>query len=263
MKGNYFFLVMFLMTTFCYTQTIFINEIHYDNTGADVDEGVEIAGPSGTDLAGYKVHLYNGSDSSEYATAITLSGIIPNQQNNRGTLWFSQSGIQNGDPDGLALVDNLGVVIQFLSYEGVIIATDGPANGMTSIDIGVVESSSTPIGESLQLVGTGNVYTDFTWVGPTTASPGALNSNQTLSVVKNKIEGFVLFPNPVTEGKLYMISSNNVTKQVQIYTMLGQQVYLSSVQINEAIDVSSLKKGIYMLHIEEEGKIATRKLVIN
>ncbi len=249
------------MTTFCYTQTIFINEIHYDNTGADVDEGVEIAGPSGTDLSGYKVHLYNGSDSIEYATAITLSGIIPNQQNNRGTLWFSQSGMQNGAPDGLALVDNLGVVIQFLSYEGVITAIDGPAIGLTSEDIGVNEPGA--VGESLQLVGTGNVYTDFTWVGPTTASPGALNSNQTLSVVKNKIEGFVLFPNPVTEGKLYMISSNNVTKQVQIYTMLGQQVYLSSVQINEVIDVSSLKKGIYMLHIEEEGKIATRKLVIN
>ncbi|WP_456463123.1 hypothetical protein, partial [Lutibacter sp.] len=74
MKRNYFFLVMFFMTIFCYTQTIFINEIHYDNTGADVDEGVEIAGPSGTDLSGYKVHLYNGSDSSEYGTAITLSG---------------------------------------------------------------------------------------------------------------------------------------------------------------------------------------------
>lgn len=261
MKKNYFFLVMFLVTTFCYTQTIFINEIHYDNTGADVDEGVEIAGPSGTDLSGYKVHLYNGNDSSEYGTAITLSGIIPNQQNNRGTLWFSKTLIQNGSPDGLALVDNLGVVIQFLSYEGIITATDGPAIGLTSEDIGVNEPGA--VGESLQLVGAGNVYTDFTWVGPTTASLGALNSNQTLSVVKNKIEGFVLFPNPVTEGKLYMISSNNATKQVQIYTMLGQQVYLNNVQINEAIDVTSLKKGIYLLHIEEEGKIATRKLVIN
>ncbi len=251
---------MFFMTIFCYTQTIFINEIHYDNTGADVDEGVEIAGPSGTDLSGYKVHLYNGSDSSEYGTAITLSGIIPNQQNNRGVLWFSKTLIQNGSPDGLALVDNLGGVIQFLSYEGIITATNGPAIGLTSEDVGVNEPGA--VGESLQLVGTGNVYTDFSWVGPTTASPGALNSNQTLSVVKNKIEGFVLFPNPVTEGKLYMISSNNTTKQVEIYTMLGQQVYLNSVQINEAIDVTSLKKGIYMLHIEEEGKIATRKLVI-
>jgi len=250
------------MTTFCYTQTIFINEIHYDNTGADVDEGVEIAGPSGTDLTGYEVFLYNGSGATYAPTKITLSGIIPNQQNNRGVLWFLKESIQNGSPDGLALVDNLGIVIQFISYEGVITATDGPAIGLTSEDIGVSESGSTPIGESLQLVGTGNVYTDFSWVGPTTASTGALNSNQTLSVMRNQIEGFVLFPNPVTDGKLYMISSNNAIKQIQIYTMLGQQVYLNSLQTNETIDVTSLKKGIYMLHIEEEGKIATRKLVI-
>ncbi len=33
--------------------TIFINEIHYDNTGGDAGEGVEIAGPAGTDLSGW------------------------------------------------------------------------------------------------------------------------------------------------------------------------------------------------------------------
>ena len=29
---------------------IFINEVHYDNVGNDEGEGVEIAGPAGTDL---------------------------------------------------------------------------------------------------------------------------------------------------------------------------------------------------------------------
>src|SRR5690606_35449458 len=31
---------------------VFINEIHYDNTGTDAGEFVEVAGPAGTDLAG-------------------------------------------------------------------------------------------------------------------------------------------------------------------------------------------------------------------
>jgi hypothetical protein len=35
--------------------TVFINEIHYDNNGTDVNEGVEIAGPAGTNLTGWKV----------------------------------------------------------------------------------------------------------------------------------------------------------------------------------------------------------------
>ena len=36
---------------------IFINEIHYDNVGIDDDEGIEVAGPAGTDLAGYEAQL--------------------------------------------------------------------------------------------------------------------------------------------------------------------------------------------------------------
>ncbi len=29
-------------------QEVFINELHYDNSGTDADEGIEIAGPAGT-----------------------------------------------------------------------------------------------------------------------------------------------------------------------------------------------------------------------
>ena len=48
------------------------------------------------------------------------------------------SGIQNGSPDGLALVDGDGTVLEFLSYEGAMTrAPAGPPPGMTSTDIGV------------------------------------------------------------------------------------------------------------------------------
>ena len=42
--------------------TVFINEIHYDNVGTDAGEAIEIAGPAGTDLTGWSVVLYNGSN---------------------------------------------------------------------------------------------------------------------------------------------------------------------------------------------------------
>lgn len=132
-----------------------INEIHYDNTGTDTNEGVEIAGKAGTDLTGWKVVLYNGNDRASYYT-LNLSGTIPNEQGGYGTSWFARVGIQNG-PDGLALVSPTGVV-QFLSYEGSFTATNGPASGMTSVDIGVSEASNSPIDQSLQLQGTGNEY---------------------------------------------------------------------------------------------------------
>lgn len=143
---------------------IWINEIHYDDVGTDIGEAVEVAGVAGTDLTGWRLVFYNGNGGASYAT-VTLSGTIGNQSNGYGTLQFAgpAGGIQNGAPDGIALVDNFGRVVQFLSYEGTMVATDGPANGLTSTDIGVAEEPPVADGFSLQLVGAGGSYADFTW----------------------------------------------------------------------------------------------------
>ena len=160
--------------------TVFINEIHYDNSSTDINEGIEIAGPPGTDLTGWNLVLYNGGSGRSYAS-INLSGIIPAQQDDGcGVVSFQKDGIQNGAPDGLALVDDSGSVLQFISYEGSFAAVGGPADGLTSIDIGVLEPTSTPVGHSLQLVGTGSAAEDFTWSGPSTNSFGQINEGQNL-----------------------------------------------------------------------------------
>ena len=130
-----------------------INEFHYDNTGGDVGEFIEIAGDVGTDLSGYSLVLYNGSNGTVYNT-FNLSGILAGD----GILALDTVGLQNGAPDGIALVGPDGTVIEFLSYEGTLTATDGPAIGQTSVDVLASESSSTPVGDSLQL------QDDGTWV---------------------------------------------------------------------------------------------------
>lgn len=155
-----------------------INELHYDNAGSDTNEFVEVAGPAGLNLSGWKLIAYNGSGGAQYLT-VNLSGSIPDEQNGFGTLAFSMTGLQNGAPDGIALVDGSGVVIQFLSYEGSFMATNGPANGLTSIDIGVSESESTPTGYSLRLSGAGSQYSDFSWQSPAAHSSGSKNTGQT------------------------------------------------------------------------------------
>ena len=172
-------LAVSLFPVAAHAQAVFINEIHYDNTGTDAGEAVEIAGPAGTDLSTYSIELYNGTGGVIYDTDV-LSGLIPNQQNGFGTVSLSYpvNGIQNGAPDGVALVKS-GVVIQFLSYEGSFTATNGTASGMTSTDIGVSELGTEAVGNSLQLQGTGNVYTNFTWAGPIGQTAGARNTGQT------------------------------------------------------------------------------------
>jgi len=156
---------------------VFINEIHYDNTGADTGEAIEVAGPAGTNLTGWNLVLYNGSNGAVYNTT-PLSGTLANQQNGFGTFSVSISGIQNGAPDGVALVDGTNTVVQFLSYEGSLTATGGPANGMTSTNIGVSESSSTPVGESLQLMGFGTMAGAFAWTASAPETFGLPNAGQ-------------------------------------------------------------------------------------
>ena len=69
MKKLYFLLFTFLIGLVTFSQTtVFINEIHYDNSGGDLNEGVEIAGPAGTDLSTYTITLYNGSGGASYNT---------------------------------------------------------------------------------------------------------------------------------------------------------------------------------------------------
>jgi uncharacterized protein len=166
---------------------VFINEIHYDNASTDVGEAIEIAGPAGTDLTGWKLVRYNGNTPTAAtvytspAASETLSGTIPNNSNGYGfvVVNYPVDGLQNGGNDGVALVNASNQVVQFLSYEGVATASNGPAAGLTSTDIDVSETGTTPAGFSLQLSGSGSTYQDFTWSAPADDSFGAVNAGQT------------------------------------------------------------------------------------
>jgi predicted extracellular nuclease len=163
--------------------TAWINEFHYDNTGTDTGEFIEIAGVAGTDLTGWSLVLYNGANGTAYTTT-ALSGVIANQSNGYGTIaiTYPSNGLQNGAPDGFALVDDSGNVVQFLSYEGTFTAVGGAANGLTSTAIPISQTGTEPAGSSIQLTGTGTSYADFTWTeteGATANTAGAVNTGQT------------------------------------------------------------------------------------
>lgn len=160
-----------------------INEIHYDNVGTDINEMIEIVieNAGSHTLADFEVTLYNGNGGSEYGTETIDNFSSDDSEGNYTFYTWLPSSIQNGGPDGLALSYG-GTLIQFLSYEGSFTATDGVANGETSLDIGVEETGSTLSTESLQLTGIGTEYSDFTWQTPATATDGSLNSEQYFEV---------------------------------------------------------------------------------
>ncbi len=158
---------------------VWINEIHYDNTGTDTNEGVEIAGAAGVDLSYYTVFAYNGADGSAISSN-RLSGTVDDEGCGYGAVWVPYAGLENG-PDAVALVRFETNVVQFLSYEGVVVAVDGPAVELSSTDLGVSEAGTEPVNRSLQLTGAGTNYAQFSWAGPSnTASRGSLNALQTI-----------------------------------------------------------------------------------
>ncbi|PAP75274.1 DUF5689 domain-containing protein [Rubrivirga marina] len=163
-------------------QSAFLNEFHYDNDGGDTGEFVEIAVADGIlDVEDVVITLYNGSGGASYNT-VSGADLTVGASQNGYTLYtysFPSNGIQNGSPDGIALSTTEGDVLQFLSYEGSFTATNGPANGETSDDIGVSEAGDTPVGFSLQLTGTSATYDGFTWASPMAATLGAVNTGQT------------------------------------------------------------------------------------
>ena len=174
--------VLLLCSFNLFGQNAWINEIHYDNVGADVNEMVEIVleDAGSYTLSNFTLYLYNGSSTQlnvydQYSLDTFTEGATINN-----FTFFSvpTPGIQNGSPDGLALA-YMGVLIpgQFLSYEGTFTPIDGPAIGIESVNIGVSEDGTTPIDSSLQLLGSGIQYSDFIWAGPVHITAGLPNSD--------------------------------------------------------------------------------------
>ncbi|MBV6687934.1 endonuclease [Xanthomonas euvesicatoria pv. physalidis] len=167
---------------------VFINELHYDDVGASGDsgEGVEVVATAGESLSGYRIYLYNGNSPSAavvYANTAVPAGTVVScgSQVRMATVSYASNGVQNGPNDGVALVDPNGQLVQFLSYEGAITGSGGPAAGVTSQNLPVSESNSTAVGSSLQLTGTGSSAANFSWAGSAAQTFGACNRGQTFT----------------------------------------------------------------------------------
>lgn len=108
-------------------------------------------------------------------------------------------------------------------------------------------------------VGSGNVEYDDIRVADNWAY--VTTSALKLSVKQNSISGLNVYPNPVTDGILKITSDSSNAKTVAVYDILGKQV-INTKTSNNAVNVSNLKGGAYIIKITEDGKTDTRKLII-
>lgn len=81
------------------------------------------------------------------------------------------------------------------------------------------------------------------------------------SIKDNNIAGLTMFPNPLTGNVLNITSNSDADKTVAIFDVLGKQVVNTKVS-NGTVNVSALTSGVYIVKVTEEGKTATKKLVV-
>ena len=85
----------------------------------------------------------------------------------------------------------------------------------------------------------------------------------TASVKNNIIEGFAIYPNPITNYTFTLTSASSEEKSVTVFNLLGKKVPETRFSgIKSDINVSAINAGIYILKVTESGKTATKKLVI-
>ena len=153
-----------------------LNEIDYDQVGADSDGFVELynAGDSAADLAGHAIVFVDGSDGQEYLRK-PLSGTLAS-----GSYLVVSVDAQNGAPDGVALLDGDKQLLDALSYEGPIRAATIEAQTYdlvegTALPASVADSNAAA--GSLARIPNGSdtnvAATD--WAFTATTTPGAAN----------------------------------------------------------------------------------------
>lgn len=90
-----------------------------------------------------------------------------------------------------------------------------------------------------------------------------LVKSSTLST--NKVEKetvtYSIFPNPTTTGFVNIKSATTGAITVSVFDVLGKQVIYTSVN-NNRLNVSSLNAGVYIMQLNKNGTLTTKKLVI-
>jgi hypothetical protein len=174
-----------------------LNEIDYNNAGADAAEFVELFNSTGAavDLDGAVLVFVNGSRGAEYRS-VELAGVLPSpgyavigpqsvlDAASTAAVRVLLSGtdlVQNGDPDGVVLLDAAGAVIDSIAYG---CPATAPETGMCSVTGIPVRDQTAFAAEDTTRAkdatgGTTSLCREPTsgvWAACATATPGAVNN---------------------------------------------------------------------------------------
>lgn len=88
-------------------------------------------------------------------------------------------------------------------------------------------------------------------------------TNATASVGNNKIDGFRLYPNPVTNKEIEITTSSNAPKKIEIVNLLGKSIFSKTFEgANRKIKLTNIHSGVYIVKVVEGKNISTKKLIV-
>ncbi len=266
---NIYALLSFLVTSFVFAQTTIYSESFGTPTATTLltaYTGYQNSSPisySGTaDVRTSTPSDYAGASASgcvflgAFTTAsgtpaktLIISGINTTGYNDLALSFGHQKGTNAGSNELKVEVSSDGTNWTPLTYSR-------PTGSGTSIWIVVTPTGTIPA--------TSNLTIRFT--NPLDSNVGfrvddiKLTGNQTLAVNNVKKEHFNIYPTVVSNGIICITSASNQTKKVNIYDSTAKLVI--SRGTDKEVNVSQLPKGTYIMNVEENGVVESKKFII-
>jgi len=84
-----------------------------------------------------------------------------------------------------------------------------------------------------------------------------------LSINENTLQNVTIYPNPAKEDFIVYIPENNLETKISVIDLQGRQIQsVQSNSISTTITTSSLQDGLYLVTIENENGVTTKKITI-
>jgi outer membrane protein assembly factor BamB len=228
-------------------------------TGENAEKGGPAVAADGTVYlgnAGGKMQAFNPANGSIIWTYTTSGAIeVVPAIDNFGRLYF-------GDTSGMFYVLNSDGTEAYTPLSlGTKITSPAAIDSDGKIYVGVETASAGKL-SVLTTSATGLQVGGWPMYGKNAKHTSNVNAITLSTNEISNINGFKIYPNPVNNGEFYISTLSNGVKSVQIFDMLGKQVYSNNIDANKSITTSNLKAGLYILKVKEGDKSSSAKLIV-
>lgn len=211
-----------------------------------------------TELPGYPYQMMQGLD--EPNVKELAYGIQTNKTYIGYTTVQNPTGADN-DYFKFTVADNVNAVVNVSSI--VTSSMNGTILNSAGTAVGAAQNNSGNTLSFTRVLTPGDYFLKLTSTSPTNTNyqtPYQFNITTTLSADDTSFESFVFYPNPVKD--ILHLDNISLTK-ANIYSILGQLIDSKSFEntTSNALDLSSLESGIYLIVLENDSQQKTIKVI--